>query len=61
MDLANQHNLKTIAFPSISTGVYGYPFDEAAEVRSPASKQSSGAPRSSHALCPPYLLIASRP
>ncbi len=30
--LAKKHNLKTIAFPSISTGVYGYPKEEAAEI-----------------------------
>lgn len=34
MQLANQHGLKRIAFPAISCGIYGYPFDEAAEVRS---------------------------
>jgi O-acetyl-ADP-ribose deacetylase (regulator of RNase III)/acylphosphatase len=28
--LAEQNNIKSIAFPSISTGVYRYPFDEAA-------------------------------
>jgi O-acetyl-ADP-ribose deacetylase len=27
--LAAEHNLKTIAFPNISTGVYGYPIEEA--------------------------------
>ncbi len=32
MKLANEHKLKTIAFPAISTGVYGYPFGEAADV-----------------------------
>lgn len=30
--LAEQHELKTIAFPGISTGVYGYPKREAAEI-----------------------------
>src|SRR6266540_3530582 len=30
--LADEHALKTIAFPSISTGIYGYPIDQAARV-----------------------------
>lgn len=30
--IAVENRLKTIAFPSISTGVYGYPIDEAAEI-----------------------------
>jgi O-acetyl-ADP-ribose deacetylase len=32
LQLAAQKNLLTIAFPAISTGIYGYPIREAAEV-----------------------------
>jgi O-acetyl-ADP-ribose deacetylase (regulator of RNase III) len=32
LQLASQHNIKTLAFPSISTGIYGYPLDEAAPI-----------------------------
>jgi O-acetyl-ADP-ribose deacetylase (regulator of RNase III) len=32
LSLASENNLKTIAFPNISTGVYGYPKQEAAKV-----------------------------
>jgi O-acetyl-ADP-ribose deacetylase len=30
--LADEHALKSVAFPAISTGAYGYPVDEAAKV-----------------------------
>jgi O-acetyl-ADP-ribose deacetylase (regulator of RNase III) len=36
LTLAVEHNLRTIAFPSISTGAYGYPREEAAIVSSAA-------------------------
>src|SRR5262249_16226094 len=36
--LAVEHGLKKIAFPSISTGAYGYPLEEAAMVSSEAIK-----------------------
>ena len=34
LTLAREKKLKTIAFPAISTGVYGYPLEEAARVSS---------------------------
>lgn len=36
LNLAAMKGLKTIAFPAISTGVYGYPLEEAAQVSSQA-------------------------
>lgn len=36
LSLAVEKGLKTVAFPAISTGVYGYPLDEAARVSSQA-------------------------
>ena len=32
LQLAAQHNIKTLAFPSISTGAYGYPLADAAPI-----------------------------
>ncbi|MBI5795415.1 MAG: macro domain-containing protein, partial [Planctomycetes bacterium] len=32
LSLASQYKLKSVAFPSISTGAYGYPLDDAATV-----------------------------
>lgn len=32
IELAAEHGLRSIAFPSISTGVYGYPIAQAAEI-----------------------------
>lgn len=39
LKLANENSLNTIAFPAISTGVYGYPLSEAAAVSSQAIKE----------------------
>jgi O-acetyl-ADP-ribose deacetylase len=36
LQLAARHGLATVAFPAISTGIYGYPRSEAAEVASHA-------------------------
>jgi O-acetyl-ADP-ribose deacetylase (regulator of RNase III) len=30
--LAKVHNIKSIAFPAISTGIYGFPFERAADI-----------------------------
>jgi O-acetyl-ADP-ribose deacetylase (regulator of RNase III) len=44
LTLARQHGLKTIAFPSISTGAYGYPPEEAAAVVSTTLRQELATP-----------------
>lgn len=38
MKLANEQRLRSIAFPNISTGVYGFPKDKAAEIAISAMK-----------------------
>lgn len=40
--LARAHRLRSIAFPAISTGVYGYPADQAAEVAAKAVAPYAG-------------------
>ena len=47
LELASENRLQTIAFPSISTGIYGYPIAEAAKiavgtVREALAKMNSG-------------------
>ena len=44
--LAANNGLKTIAFPAISTGIYGYPLAEAAKVSSTAIETFLGAEKS---------------
>ncbi len=40
LELAAQYGCRTVDFPSISTGVYGYPVDKAAHVALAAIKES---------------------
>jgi len=42
LDLANKHRLENVAFPAISTGIYGYPKDKAAEVALTAVREVAG-------------------
>jgi O-acetyl-ADP-ribose deacetylase (regulator of RNase III) len=44
--LAQKHDLTTIAFPAISTGVYGYPKEAATEIAVREVKAHAGAPGS---------------
>ncbi|PRY82765.1 O-acetyl-ADP-ribose deacetylase [Alkalibacterium olivapovliticus] len=32
LKVANEHKLQSVAFPAISTGIYGYPLDKAAKI-----------------------------
>ena len=39
LTIAKDHNLKSIAFPAISTGIYGFPLEDATEIAINATKQ----------------------
>lgn len=39
LKLMDEHDLKTIAFPAISTGIFGYPIDKCAKIMISAAKQ----------------------
>jgi O-acetyl-ADP-ribose deacetylase (regulator of RNase III) len=41
--LAEKHGLKSVAFPAISTGIYGYPKEPAAEIAVREVRANAGA------------------
>lgn len=45
LDLAMAHGIKTLAFPCISTGVYGYPAEKAAQVAVNAVREYPALPQ----------------
>lgn len=46
LKIADEHRLKSVAFPAISTGVFGYPMAEAAEVAAAAIAEAASSLRS---------------
>ena len=46
LDIATEYQLKTLAFPAISTGVYGYPIPEATQIAVQEVKSSLEQPTS---------------
>jgi O-acetyl-ADP-ribose deacetylase (regulator of RNase III) len=46
MQLAGEHDVHSIAFPSISTGAYGYPFESAARIAVAAVRDALSRPTS---------------
>ena len=44
--LAAEQGLETVAFPAISTGIYGYPADEAASIAARTVREATTAPSS---------------
>lgn len=46
IEIASEHGLKTIAFPGISTGVYGYPVEQAAPIAVQTVKEATRRHRS---------------
>lgn len=51
LELARRHELKSLAFPAISTGIYGYPEVEAATVAVTTVKSHSAALSQSVIFC----------
>jgi O-acetyl-ADP-ribose deacetylase len=57
LELAAKHGIKTIAFPAISCGVYGYPIEEACAI---AFEQVLGGLRENHDLRVVFVLFSEQ-
>lgn len=57
LKLATQHQLATVAFPSISTGIYGYPLEEAAPIAATAITDYLVTDPESHGLTEVRVLV----
>jgi O-acetyl-ADP-ribose deacetylase (regulator of RNase III) len=44
LELASEHNLTSIAFPGISTGIYGFPIEPAARIAIAAGREFARSP-----------------
>ena len=50
IELAHEHNVRSIAFPAISTGIYGFPKDRAAAIALRTIRESASTSGVSHVL-----------